>query len=82
MGLFALIFYLFFGVNLFFFLGLLALQQYLAIITRVSSVFALGEHKKERQTDIPYEQVGVELKNTAFSWGFKVSSDQKTEKVD
>jgi hypothetical protein len=70
MGLLALVFYLFFGINVFAFSGLLALQQFLSILNRLSQVFCLDQYQQARNEKVSYEKVGVELKDASFSWGF------------
>jgi hypothetical protein len=36
----------------------------------------MEEFKKERLENVPYEEVCVNLENSAFSWGFRVREDQ------
>lgn len=55
LGLLAMVFYLFFGINVFAFTGLTAFQQYLAIINRLSQVFCLDEYRQTRDEAITYE---------------------------
>jgi ABC-type polysaccharide/polyol phosphate transport system ATPase subunit len=43
---------------------------------RLGEVFQMEEFKKERIENVSYEEVGVKIENSAFSWGFRVKEDQ------
>ena len=56
-SLLAMVFYIFLSVNSFTYYGMTTLQQFLAIISRYSSVFEMGEFEFKRETDVPRERV-------------------------
>lgn len=76
-----MIYFIFFQINILTFFGISSIKTFLAVLERISSVFAMEEYKSERETDVDFENVVVEVKNSAFSWGFRVKEDQKGNTV-
>ena len=74
----SLVFYLFFGINVFAFTGVSSIQQYLSIVERLSHVFCLDQQQIRRKEDVTYEQVGINLTKASFSWGFKKNAADVT----
>jgi len=46
-----------------------------ALVIRLGEVFKMEEFKKERLDNVPYDQVGIILESSSFSWGFRVKED-------
>lgn len=42
----------------------------------------MDEFKKQRKEDVKYEEVGINLEDASYSWGFKVAEKQEEEKKD
>lgn len=72
----AMIYLLFFSINIITYFGLSSLQQFLAIVERLAGVFKMEENLVTRQTDVKPEDVCVEVENASYSWGFRVKDDQ------
>ena len=70
MGLTAMIFLLFFNLNALSFNGLNTLYQFAASIERLSTLFKQKLYICERKENVKYEEVGINLKNCSFSWGY------------
>ena len=41
----------------------------------------MEEYRSVRERDVNYEDVSIEVKNSSFSWGFRVAEDQTENKV-
>jgi ABC-type multidrug transport system fused ATPase/permease subunit len=78
-SLLAMLYFIFSSVNSFVFMGYSTLMQLLAIIDRVSQVISMEEYKSERDTKVPYEQVGIDLDEISYSWGFRVKDSGETK---
>lgn len=52
-----------------------SIKTFMAVLDRISSVFAMEEYESERVRDVSPEDVLVEVKDAAFSWGFRVMED-------
>jgi hypothetical protein len=50
-------------------------QIFLAVLYRLSQIFELEDHKKKRDAYVELADVCVEVKDVAFSWGFKIKED-------
>lgn len=68
----AMIYFVFFAVNTLTYFALTNVQNFLAILVRLSSVFKMEEYNRERDTSVSREDVIVEMKNCSYSWGFRV----------
>jgi hypothetical protein len=75
-SLMAMIFFLFYSVNTFVYMGLTTLQTFLGILERIGSVFQLDSYDFKREVDVKPEDVIVKFDNVDVSWGFKVKDDQ------
>ena len=53
----------------------------MAVLERISSVFAMEEYKAVREKDVHPDDVTVDVRDSSFSWGFRVKEDQKDNKV-
>lgn len=77
----SMIYFIFFQVNVLTFMGISSIKTFLAVLERISSVFAMEEYKTVREKDVDADSVIVEVKDSAFSWGFRVKEDQKGNTV-
>lgn len=78
----ALVYFLFFGVNLEIHFTYLGLQTFFAVLERLSEVFEMEENECHRMTYIKNsEEVGISIKDAAFTWGFRVKEDQLANKA-
>jgi ABC-type multidrug transport system fused ATPase/permease subunit len=75
-SLMAMIFFLFYSVNIMTYMGLTTLQTFLGILERISSVIQLESYEFKREFDVKPEDVIVKFDNVDVSWGFKVKDDQ------
>ena len=77
----SMIYFVFFSVNVLTYFALTNVQNFLAILERLSTVFEMEEHSKSRKSsNIPSNDVKVHFQNCAFSWGFRVKENQKESK--
>lgn len=72
----AMIYLVFFAVNITFYFGLTNIMSFLAILKRIASVFAMEESKITRETRVAAEDVMIEAENCSYAWGFRVSEEQ------
>lgn len=77
----AMIYIVFYAVNMISFFGIIAYMGFAAVMERLSVVFAMEEKKMNRDTLVPSEFVEVTAKNASFTWGFKVKEDQSEAKL-
>jgi ATP-binding cassette subfamily C (CFTR/MRP) protein 4 len=73
----SMVYFIFFSINNVAYFGLTNLQNFLAIVGRLSTVFEMEEYKKERQVATKPEEVTVKFKDCSFSWGFRVLEKQQ-----
>lgn len=62
-------------------MGISNLKTFTAVLERIASVYAMEEYKTIREKDVNAEDVIVDVKDSAFSWGFRVKEDQKGNTV-
>lgn len=77
----SMIYFIFFQINVLTFMAINSIKTFLAVLERIASVFAMEEFKSERARDVAPEDVLVEVKDGAYSWGFRVKEDQQGNKV-
>lgn len=77
----SLIYFIFFQINIMTFFGISSFKTFLAVLERIASVFAMEEYTSKRERDVDPDDVMIEVKDSAFSWGFRVKEDQKGNKV-
>jgi len=70
-----MIYFVFFSVNVLCYFGLTNLQNFLAIVKRLSSVFEMQEFERRRDTRLPSSEAMVEMENVTLSWGFRVKEN-------
>lgn len=71
----SMIYFIFFQINVLTFMAINSIKTFMAVLDRISSVFAMEEYESERVRDVSPEDVLVEVKDAAFSWGFRVMED-------
>lgn len=79
MSLLAMVFFIFLSVNMMFYFAMTTLLNFLAIIKRISSIFAMEEYSSERTLDNG-EQALIKMDNCDFSWGFRVQEQRAEDK--
>lgn len=79
MSLLAMVFFIFLSVNMMFYYSMTTLLAFLAIIKRISSVFAMEEYTSERTLENGGDAI-VKMENCDFSWGFRVSEQRADDK--
>ena len=77
MSLMAMLFYMFIGVNMLFYYGLTTLIAFLAVLKRISSIFALDEFHSDRTIPADKAQTSVSMHECSFTWGFRVAEKKK-----
>ena len=75
----AMIYFIFFQVNILTYVGLVHVQNFFEIIKRLATVFEMEEQQPQRITSIEPEEVMIEARNCAFSWGFRVKENQEQQ---
>ena len=53
----AMVYFVFFSVNVLFYFGFSAVQTFLAILIRLASIFDMEEYESKRETIVPKSQV-------------------------
>jgi len=76
MALLSVLFFLFMSVNGITVYGLNSIFQFFGVMDRIGDVFKLGEHVSTRQTAPSAHDVCIQIKNGAYSWGFKIKKDK------
>ena len=76
----AVVYVLFNSCNFFMYFGAMTLVQFLAIIDRTKTVFAMEEASIGRDTSVAPSDVSIQIENADFSWGFKVQENQTEAK--
>lgn len=71
----AMIYFVFFSINVTFYFGLTNVQNFLAILQRLSTVFNMEEYQSILDTNVEEKDVMIKIKDGAYSWGFRVSDD-------
>ena len=71
----AMVYVLFFQVNVSAFFGLSSFFSFLAILQRLASVLALEESDNKKETNVASNEATIELDGAAFGWGFRISED-------
>ena len=79
-ALIAMIYFLFMNVNNMAFAGIQTWTQFFAVLERLSEVFAMEEHKRERIVDIDKREACIKLENASYTWGFRVKENQAAMK--
>ena len=74
-SLLAMIYYLFMAVTSLTLYAMTTVMQLQVLMHRLGEVFRMEEFKKERIENVPYDEVCVQMQNSAFSWGFRVKED-------
>jgi hypothetical protein len=74
-SLLAMIYYLFMSVTSLTLYAMTTVMQLQVLMHRLGEVFRMEEFKKERIENVAYDEVCVQLDNSAFSWGFRVKED-------
>ena len=70
MSLMAMVFYIFMSANAMTYYGMTSLQQFSAIVLRMSEVFELDEYSFKRNVDAGKDKALVKFENADISWGF------------
>lgn len=73
----AMIYLVFFSVNIICYFGLTNIMSFSAILERIATVFAMEESNITRDTKVDTEDVTIEVENCAYAWGFRVSEEQQ-----
>ena len=55
-------------------------KNFLAVLERLASVFAMEEYERERVQRVLPDDTLVEIKDGSFSWGFRVKENQAEAK--
>jgi len=78
----AMIFYLFIQINNFMYWGFSAGYTMLAVLERLSQVLMMEEIVKEREdVDIKHEDVCIDIKDGAYTWGFLAEQENKVSET-
>jgi len=72
-----MVFYVFFSVNSFAYYALMTLEQFNAIMIRMGDIFKMGEHQLVRKDVDNKAEVGINLKNCSYSWGFEIKQENE-----
>ena len=71
----AMIYLVFFSVNIICYFGLTNIMSFSAILERIATVFAMEESNITRDTNVATEDVTIEAENCSYAWGFRVSEE-------
>jgi ABC-type transport system involved in cytochrome bd biosynthesis fused ATPase/permease subunit len=74
----AMVYFVFFSVNIITYFALTNVQSFLAILFRLSEIIGMEEQQTQRITNGP--EVLISIQNASFSWGFRVKDVQKDSK--
>ena len=66
----AMVYFVFFSVNIITYFALTNVQNFLAILERLSYVIEMEEHQSLRRSE--GDDVFIKIEKAAFSWGFRV----------
>jgi hypothetical protein len=80
MSLLAMVFFIFLSVNMMFYYSMTTLLAFLAIVNRISSIFAMEEYESERKLE-GGDKAMIKFENCDFSWGFRVSEVRAEDKA-
>ena len=68
----AVVLFLFMSVNMMTYFAVTNLQNFLAILERLSEVFEMEEFELIRITSTDEKDVCIKLKDASFAWGYRV----------
>ena len=71
----AMVYNIFMQVNAMAYAGLMTWSQVLAVLERLSEVFAMEERTQEREEFVERDQVQVRLNDASYTWGFRVKEN-------
>jgi len=75
-SLLAMIFFLFFQLTFFLLYSMSTAQQLMVLLQRLSEIFCMEEFKMERIENVNHSEVCIQMKDAAFSWGYRVQQDK------
>ena len=70
----ALVFFLFYSINSLTYYSMQTTLQFLGVLHRLSAVFGLEEHKRERVEDVEQGEACVRLTDASYTWGFTTAN--------
>jgi len=79
-ALLAMIYFVFFSVNSFTYMGMTTIQQFLVIVKRLSDIFMMDDFTIDRNEEVEYKDVGIKIENGEYAWGFKATEEEKPKK--
>ena len=75
-SLLAMIYFMFFSVTGLMLYAMNTIAQLVVLFKRLGDVYKMEEYKKTRIEQVPQTEVCVQMKEAAFSWGFRLKKDQ------